>query len=384
MWTKSIMRSVVLAVILCFWSAPIANSQDSAPSSHLVFDDDFDGDILVNEVRVPRAGQAMYTYYETLGWRGKGAGYAGIQVHPKAHLFIFSIWDHKEHTAPIKAVYHGPGTETVGFGGEGTGLKSWNFQLGWDPDTWYTLVSRAWPVDDHTYYGFWTRSDKTKNWTHMVTMDVAVPEARFRGGTDAFIEDWSSTGKNARTIHLRRGWKRKMDGTWYPFNAARYSVNKWDLDPGKRSYKYRKNWNAGTASDQTGDYYFMVSGGADTTATTTNPAVLVSERKDTKPDYAKCKIENVRVSSADKTRGIVLRWEIAAMSTPQFAYEIAIFDNPDCHGQPLTVAAGRIPHARKATLDASSINVAQQEYFVRLKCIDILGRESNIVIEQLN
>ena len=129
----------VAAVLTCFG---MAHAQNSAPSSHFVFDDNFDGDIIINEVRVPKSGEAMYTYYEALGWRGRGAGYAGIQVHPRAHNFIFSIWDHKEHTAPIKAVYHGPGTETQGFGGEGTGLKSWNLKLGWKTDVWYTLAAR--------------------------------------------------------------------------------------------------------------------------------------------------------------------------------------------------------------------------------------------------
>ena len=68
-----------------------ALAQNSAPSSHFVFDDNFDGDIIMNQVRIPKTGEATYTYYETLGWRGKGAGYAGIQAHPKAHLFIFYL-----------------------------------------------------------------------------------------------------------------------------------------------------------------------------------------------------------------------------------------------------------------------------------------------------
>ena len=88
------------------------------------------------------------------------------------------------------------------FGGEGTGLKSWNFKLGWKPDTWYTLASRCWPVGDHTFYGLWTRSGETKQWTHLVTMDVAAKDAYFKGGTDAFLEDWSETGVKPRTTHL--------------------------------------------------------------------------------------------------------------------------------------------------------------------------------------
>ena len=197
-----------------------AFAQDSAPSSHLVFDDSFAGDIIINEVRVPRDGEALYTYYEALGWRGLGAGYAGIQAHPQSHLYIFSIWDHAEHQAPIKAVYRGPGTETVGFGGEGTGLKSWNFKLGWSTDVWYTLVARNWPTGNQTHYGFWVRAGDTRRWTHVVTMEVAA-KASFEGSTDAFIEDWARTGANRRTTHLRDGWKRAVGGTWHAFRQGR-------------------------------------------------------------------------------------------------------------------------------------------------------------------
>ena len=96
-------RCVKRFVLIVFMAVNLQAGQNAAPSSHLVFDDNFPGDILINEVRVPKAGEAMYTYYETLGWRGRAAGYAGIQAHPKAHNYIFSIWDHKAHTAPIRA-----------------------------------------------------------------------------------------------------------------------------------------------------------------------------------------------------------------------------------------------------------------------------------------
>jgi hypothetical protein len=258
--------------------------QNAAPSSHMGFDDGFTDDIIINEVRIPKSGEAMYTYYETLGWSGKASGYAGIQAHPKAHNFIFSIWDNKSHTAPIKAIHKGPGTEIQNFGGEGTGLKSWNFELGWDVDTWYTLVARCWSVGDHMHYAYWSRSGKTGKWTHLVTMDVAVKDAYFQGGTGAFIEDWLETGVNARTSHHRNGWKRKLDGKWHPFGVGRYSVNHWDLDPGKRSYNFRTNWNAGIAKDRTGPYYFMTAGGKNTRPTTKNPSRFTIKRTDRTPN----------------------------------------------------------------------------------------------------
>ena len=61
----------------------------------------------------------------------EGGGYCGLQDHPDGRAFIFSIWDpqHVKDT-PITAVAKGQGTWTDRFGGEGTGLKSMNFELG--------------------------------------------------------------------------------------------------------------------------------------------------------------------------------------------------------------------------------------------------------------
>jgi hypothetical protein len=352
-----------------------AHAQDSAPSSHFVFDDNFAGDIIINEVRVPKSGAAMYTYYETLGWRGKGAGYAGIQVHPKAHLYIFSIWDNKAHTAPIKAVHQGPGTEVVGFGGEGTGLKSWNFDLGWSTDVWYTLVARTWPVDDHTHYGCWVRSGETKKWTHLVTMDVAA-EASFQGGTDAFIEDWSNTGKEPRTTHMRGGWKRNSDGNWIPFGTGRYSVNAWDLKPGKRSYNFRTNWNGGVQEDPTGKYFFMTSGGARTVPSVANPSTHQIERPETAPGYEKIRIAEVTVTPAAGNT-LSVSWDLDETTAPQFSYQIKVFDNQAGRGTPLVTVSNRIPQATEATIDVSSLDLAGSQHYVQLQCVDILDRHSD-------
>ena len=373
--------SVVLSLASCWLSS--ASAQDSAPSSHFVFDDNFAGDIILNEVRVPKTGEAMYTYYEALGWRGKGAGYAGIQAHPKAHLYIFSIWDHKQHTAPIRAVYRGPGTETVGFGGEGTGLKSWNFQLGWSTDVWYTLAARTWPVGDHTYYGFWVRAGDTKRWTHMVTMDVAA-KATFQGGTDAFLEDWSRSGAKPRTTHLRGGWKRKADGAWFAFGGGRYSVNSWDLERGKRSYDYRENWDGGVATEKAGEFYFMTSGGAKTSPATDNPSKFSIARREAAPSYAALKIRDAKIAIRD-ARTLTVSWSVDATTTPPFSYDIRVFDNPDGRGKALATASQRVPHARSATVDIGSLDIAsldgaKRTYYARLTCTDILDRASNTIV----
>jgi hypothetical protein len=354
----------ILANILLLLSIGSAQAgQDAAPSSHLVYNGGFEGDIIINEVRVPINGEAMYTYYEALGWGGKAGGYAGIQAHPKAHNYIFSIWDHKEHTAPIKAVYHGPGTLTENFGGEGTGLKSWNFELGWDTDVWYTLVSRCWAVDDHTFYAYWVRSDKTKQWTHMITMDVAAKDAYFHGGNDSFIEDWLETGKNARTTNLRNGWKRKLDGQWHAFGTAKYSVNSWDLTEGKRSFNYKTNWNGGVSKDETGEFYFMTAGGKDTKPTAENPSLHEIMRIEEKPNFAPIKITKA------VQRKTTIEWETDPTTLSQFSYTIAAYDNPECKGEPVKKIENIEPHQRSFETKATDL------YF-RIQCTDILGNVS--------
>lgn len=248
-------RLIVFALGLCNPSIlPSLQAQDSAPSSHLNFNDNVNGDIIVNEVRVPHGGEATYTYYETLGWRGSAAGYAGIQAHPDGHNFIFSIWDNDAHTAPIQALYTGHGTTATPFGGEGTGLKSWNFDLGWQTGVWHTLVARSWPIaNDHTCFAFWVKRGDDQLWYHLVTMDVAAPHAEFEGKTDVFIEDWLTSGAESREINVRQGWKRNSSGQWIAFSSGRYSVNSIDLIAGNRSYNYRTNWDGGTKIDATGD-----------------------------------------------------------------------------------------------------------------------------------
>jgi len=366
--------SLLLVVII----TTVAGAQNAAPSSHFVFNDRGDGDIIINEVRVPKGGEAMYTYYETLGWGGSGAGYAGIQVHPRARNFIFSIWDHKSHTAPISAIHHGPGTETKGFGGEGTGLKSWNFELGWSTDVWYTLVSRCWPVGDHTYYGFWVRAGDTGRWTHLVTMDVAAKDAYFRGATDAFLEDWVNSGVNARTTNLRGCWKRIVDGTWIAATEGRYSVNYWDLTEGKRSYNYRTAWNGGVAKDDTGEYYFMTSGGADTKPTTANPSTFKIDRTEKTPPFETIAVKNV-TSTVDNPGTLRVKWETDATRAPQFSCLLEVYDNRTGEGDPVASLSVDEPHKREAALDVPS-RPAEKQYFLHLKCTDIFDRESAVSV----
>ena len=371
---KCVSKNLALFLACFSFTAVVGAGQNAAPSSHFVFDDNFEGDILINEVRVPKEGVAMYTYYETLGWRGGASGYAGIQVHPRANNFIFSIWDHKEHKAPIRAVYRGPGTLTEKFGGEGTGLKSWNFELGWEPDVWYTLVSRSWAVRDHTYYGFWAKSGKTKRWTHLVTMDVAAKNAFFKGGTDAFIEDWLETGKHLRTTNLRGGWKRKTNGEWYPFQSGRYSVNYWDLESGKRSFNYKTNWNGGVAKDGNGSFYFMTAGGKGTKPSVSNPSRHAVKRTEAKPFYEPLRLTKAEACLAK--RKLSVTWDVNEETLPLFGYSLKVLKQGGGeHGRVIATYSEVKPHGRSAELTLPEVE-NRDSFRVEIKCSDILGNKS--------
>lgn len=354
-------------------SLPIAASaQTSAPSSHIVFDDNFAGDIIINQVRVPKDGEAMYTYYEALGWRGLGAGYAGIQAHPRGHNYLFSIWDNPKHTEPIKAIYRGEGTVTEPFGGEGTGLKSWNYELGWSTDVWYTLVARRWDSGERSRFGFWAYSSETRRWTQLVTMEVAVKDAVFEGGTDAFIEDWLDTGKERRVTQLRGGWKRRLDGTWYPFGKGRYSVNAWDLEPGKRSFDFRNHWNGGLAHDESGDFYFMVSGGKETRPQVANPSEHAIPRSQTQPDWPATRIESLTAQQRDN--GYQLEWSVDDSSTPAFSFELQQFATSECEGQPLATWPVGDGHLRSHRWQPAK-GLTEPTY-LRLKCTSLFDDQS--------
>ncbi|XP_046558848.1 uncharacterized protein LOC124267904 [Haliotis rubra] len=198
-----------------------------APSCHLVFDDHRKGDILMHDVHVPGHGVTMYTYYCCMQWNTclNGGGYCGIQEHPNGQCYIFSIWDPMTTKEAITHVYKHPGTKVENFGGEGTGLKSMNFDIGWKADQWYTLVTRRWDYKGHSYFGFWVRNHSADKWEHVVTMDFPVPDIWFQTNTKSFIEDWSGNGEKYRRVHFQNGYKRRDDKSWHPFANAKFHVH---------------------------------------------------------------------------------------------------------------------------------------------------------------
>jgi len=331
-------------------------AQNSALSMHLSAKDQFDGDILMKTLKIPH--KTLYTYYCALMWNvgGEAGGYCGLQNHPSGNNFIFSIWDPISTNEPIRAAYVGAGTEVENFGGEGTGLKSWNFVLDWAEDHEYQVVTRRWDVDGHTHFGYWVHDISSENWNHLVTMDFPVANVHFNTSTGSFLEDWSSTGANMRKVYQRDGYKRKTNGTWVAFNDMRHSINTGDAQSNGRSYNYRSNYDAGIEEG----YYYMQAGG-DTEPSFNGTSIELSNDFPEQPISLPVDFYVTNLTESQ------LEWTVPQKFTPQFK---------------IIVKEGSRTLVDSIITDETSLIIESEEGdLLRISIEDILG---NIVTKKIN
>ncbi|KIA92689.1 hypothetical protein OA93_23085 [Flavobacterium sp. KMS] len=364
MKTKLIITQIVALVVLTSLNL---YGQGAAPSSHLNYSGgNTNSDIWMNSVNIPIT--STYTYYSVMGWNAgqEGGGYCGIQDHPGGKAFIFSLWDPSNHL-PIVGAYAAPGTKIENFGGEGTGLKSMNFALGWLPNTWYNLVSRVWQYNAHTFFGFWSQDMSTGTWTHLVTMDYPVANVSFKRNNDAFIEDWIGTGANVRKVLLKNAWQRTASGTWKLQKSATFKSNSGDSI---RNGIYNQAFNSGT---ETGAFFMQIGGNTAHTfpERSTNVSVTNSDKT---PDLTIGSVSSYNATYQPSNKTINMNWEVDQTQSPQFSYTIDVFNNSSYKGNPILTASDKIPQQRAATINASSLS--NGVYYTRLVIKDIFDQPS--------
>lgn len=203
----------------------------------------------------------------------------------------------------------GPGTICEPFGGEGSGLKSWNFSVGWEPDSWYTVVIRRWDNGDHSRFGFWVKHQMSLEWLHMVTLDYPVADTYFETLSCSFLEDWKGSGDQERRVHYKNGYKHSLNGKWLPFNKAVFSVVN-EL----QSKMYENNYDSGILDDT---YYLQSGGKTIPTETAVSGTMLKTEMPEKPAVLPIC----VYLSSVTPEE---VAWEIASGSVPQFQYIVYI------------------------------------------------------------
>ena len=364
------MKKIIL--ILCALIFQLGISQNRAPSCWLRYQDYFQGDIIINKIKVV-SPSPTYTYYCSLQWNAgaEGGGYCGMQEHPSGRNFIFSIWDPISSSDSITATYTHSGTNVSPFGGEGTGLRSLNFDIGWQAEQWYSFVTRAWTSGSSTRFGFWIYSHSDKEWYHLVTMDYPVSGIRFNSSTGSFIEDWQGNGDQTREVHHQAGWKRKTsDLSWNAFTSCSFSR----ISPDTGAENYIDNYNGGTNSD----YYFMQSGGTVSPTTNESGKKLSLDNSNSDPGFSVVEVLNLnKTISIDQ---LSLNWNLDTSTSPQFSYKINVYDNQALTGNPIIEVNENVPHQRDANIDISSL-INGKEYYVEFSVVDIFDNESSTVTD---
>ena len=262
---------------------------------------------------VPNYGLAMNTYYSMLNWNAgrEGGGYLGIQEHPNGKNFIFSIWDSKISSSAVEAPFIGAGTQIENFGGEGTGLKSWNFTLGWETDQWMTFLTRCWHAEGKTFFGYWVRKQDLNRWYHLVTMKYPVDAITFnQGSIGSFVEDWIGNGQLYRAAHYKNPYKRAASTrNWTALTQSNYQAI---LEGGTSNHN--KEYSGGSLSN---DQMYLATGGLTSPARGLNPnGTIINIAVNPTPT-----VPEIDFSISSATRNSVT-WALADGSTPQFSYTV--------------------------------------------------------------
>ena len=348
--------------------------QNRAPSLYLNYQDNHEGDIIINTLRVADPSP-LYTYYCGLLWNPglDAGGYCGMQEHPDGRNFIYSLWDPISSNDAITTEYVHPSTDITNFGGEGTGLRSLNFGIGWEVMQWYSLVSRTWSVDNEsTLFGFWVYDETENTWHHLVTMKYPVPNLEFSTGTRSFIEDWLGNGSEARTIHHKNGWKRNSSNNeWFAFESSSFDR----VFPDAGTVNFIEKYNGGIVND---DYYFMTSGGNTVPIDNEEGTLLFLDNSLPEPNYSAGQVIGLQVNK--NLDEVALDWDVDSSLSPQFSYHIRIYDNINLSGIPIIAVDNTTPHLRSHSIDISGIQ-DDKKYYVEFFIKDLFDNQSQIVVD---
>jgi chitodextrinase len=363
---KSVLTSAAVGIL----GLSAALGQGAAPSSHLFYKGgNTVSDITMNQVYVPIT--APYTYFEALGWNNsiEGGGYCGIQdIGNGGRKYIFSLWNTLDpnNTTPIKAAYLGQGTTVSSFGNEGTGLGSSNTELGWSVNTWYNFVSRTWQVDGHTYFGFWSQDLSTSKWTHLLTMDYPVANVTFNTKNDAFVEDWADLGAPIRKALYKEAWQRDVGGAWTLQNQALFSSNDKDAF---RNKIYDESFNSGVENGA----FFIQIGGNTSHAFSGRTLDLSVPSSATKPTTVPGEVGAFTAAYNAATKTVDAAWDVNALKSPQFSYQLDLFDNAQFTGSPVASSSANVPQARALSMNVSFLGGV---YYARFRIKDIFDNAS--------
>jgi hypothetical protein len=294
-----------------------------------------------------------------------GAGYCGIQDSGSlGRNYIIALWDPASGGGTSTAVYWDPSGTIVRSCGEGCGITYKNYNIPWQVNQWYRLVARAWDYQGQTYFALWSYDETGQVWTHHATFAFPIPGTRFDAGGGAigsFLENFSTDdAQDVRRDNLNDGWGRSASSGWIPFSSAVFNY-------GTTTGPYANAYDAGV---QNGAYYLQ--SGGDTTPTLSPGATLTLPFTVTAPSFPVGLIDSVTASYNLTANQITVSWVVDETASPQFTYEVDIFNNPEFTGSPIVSYSDTAPDVRSIVLTPPALGTTL--YYARVSITDIFDQ----------
>lgn len=291
---------------------------------------------------------------------------------------VWSFWGSNKEGEPVRVVASSEFTyprQYIGEGASGSlGGPVWPFIR---QDSWYTMMLRVWePVGvkdpQYSYIGRWVKDVESRQWYLYGIVRLPVPATSFDGNA-GFCEDFSNGGRSVRSLHRRLGYCRK-NGKWLKSDTVSYNV------PPKTG-QLDTYWVANILPE--GDHEVLAMELSSNRALLPlklngEPLELGKTHKFTvkQPQLPALDGPQVRdVKATSNGNQVVVSWTTPATSSPQFAYRIEVFDNPDCQGQAQVVREQRMPTIQTALLEAA---VAKPT--VRVTITDVFDQQADPVV----
>ena len=268
---------------------------------------------------------------------------------------VWSFWGGNKEGEPVRVVasseYTYPKQYVVEGASGSLGAYSWPFMTN---GAWYTMMMRVWePLDEadpqHSFIGRWIKDIATGQWHLYGIMRLPVPGKSFNSN-NGFLEDVGNSGRSVRSIYRRLGYCLK-NGEWRSTNKTTIRV-----DP--KNGQFDNYWVVEVKPEDDHEFIAMELSwnkalmpfklkGEPLAANKTHDFTV---KQPEKPTLDTPQIASLSAESNGKQ--VLVKWDLATKSSPQFLYRIEVFSNAACEGKPVTVFQERMPTVRMALLDA--------------------------------
>lgn len=201
------------------------------PSVHMnyVLPEDINAEWLYNEVTVPEGYDQVGSYFMANGF---AEGYFGIQVNSeKERKVLFSVWspfetDNPNDIPPDKRVIlvkKGKGVVVKGFGGEGSGGKSY-LVYPWKAGNSYRFLNRVRPADNgRSEYTAYFYAPETGRW-QLIAQFLRPETNTYYKSPYSFLENFMPTmGYISRKSYYNNQWAYTDKGEWIELTKALFT-----------------------------------------------------------------------------------------------------------------------------------------------------------------